>query len=186
MTLAAPHSTPKFPGYGGITYLITSTVCEGERGGGRFRLARLPATHVSSESNERQAALTTLPAIPPAMSAKPKNRNNLALQATPPPQLPESPQLAPSSPSSLMSCCLSMRLTMIIPKVEQRPGVQSLKVTCTGMGSYGPGSGRGVACEEEMVASRKNHQPTANCSSEAKRARQGEAGELSAVRWAAM
>lgn len=51
---------------------------------------------------------------------------------------------------------------MIIPIVEQSPGVQSAKETCTGMGSNGPGEGRGRACEEEMEASRKVHQPSAN------------------------
>lgn len=51
---------------------------------------------------------------------------------------------------------------MIIPSVEQIPGVQSANETCTGIGSNGPGEGRGTAWEEEMVASRKAHQPRAN------------------------
>lgn len=55
---------------------------------------------------------------------------------------------------------------MIMPSVEQMAGVQSANVTCTGTGSNGLlGSSMGFACEERMVASRKNHQPMANCMS---------------------
>jgi hypothetical protein len=52
---------------------------------------------------------------------------------------------------------------MIMPIVDEIPGVQSASETCTGMGSKGElGSKMGIAWEEEMVASRKNHHPTAN------------------------
>lgn len=55
---------------------------------------------------------------------------------------------------------------MIIPNVEHKPGTQSLKVIRTGTGSYGPGSGKGTAWDEAIVASRKNHHPRANCVAE--------------------
>lgn len=92
------------------------------------------------------------------MSAIPQKRKSLALHATLPPaaQLP--------SQSSLMRRCLSIRLTMTMPSVAQRPGAQSANVTRTGTGSYGvSGSEMGLACADEMLASRNAHQPNANC-----------------------
>jgi hypothetical protein len=78
---------------------------------------------LSHRGNQKKIKrLTTLPASPPAIKAKPRKRNSLAFHATPPP-----PQLAP--PPSSTSLCLSMRLTMIIPRVEKSPGSQSGKVT---------------------------------------------------------
>lgn len=96
---------------------------------------------------------TTLPAKPPAMSAKPMNRNNLALQTSPP---------SPKAPPSPMSRSLSMRFTMRSPKMERIPGSQSTKATWTGTVSYGA-SGGGLACADRTTASKNNQFPRANC-----------------------
>jgi hypothetical protein len=61
---------------------------------------------------------------------------------------------------------------MIMPRVEKRPGSQSGKVTWTGTGSYGA-SGDGEARPERIAASRKVHQPIANCE---RAVREGERG----------
>ena len=94
-----------------------------------------------------------LPARPPAMSAKPRKRNNLAFQAT----LSEL-----EKPPSLSRRCLSMRLTIIIPNVLKRGESQSGNATLTGTVSYGASRG-GCAREERKQASKKSHHPTVNC-----------------------
>lgn len=149
-----------------MTYLTRSRVCT------------VPASQRSrrAERNEQEAGRTRLPATPPAMRANPTKRKALARHATLPP-LYES--------SSPMSRALSIRLTMIMPSVAHRPGAQSAKVTWTGTGSNGESSGfeMGLACAERTLASRKAHQPKANCvwereEEEAGGRRWGEEGQL--------
>lgn len=133
-------------------YLMTRTVCTKEGKG--FRL--------EARSGGGQELLTMLPARPPAMRANPTKRNNLARHATPPELQLVALQSAP--PSSAIRRDLSIRLTMIMPSVAHRPGVQSAKLTRTGTGSYGESSGFeiGLAYRDVMVASRNAHHPNAN------------------------
>lgn len=93
-----------------------------------------------------------LPANPPAMRANPRNKNSLAFQAT----LSEL-----ENPPSDIRRCLSIRLTMIIPKVLKRGDSQSGKATLTGTVSKGASAG-GPARAERRHASKKNHQPMVN------------------------
>ena len=104
---------------------------------------------------QKNEVLTTLPARPPAMSANPINKNNLARHT------------ARASPKSSCPCTrsLSMRLMTIIPKREQMPGSQSTKETWTGGGICGSSYGE-WACAERIAASRNVQFARANCSGE--------------------
>ena len=119
----------------------------------------LTYSHVSEKPGMTYLSSSTvmLPASPPAMSAKPRKRNNLAFHAAP--SYEEVDAKPPSSDSSL---CLSMRLTMIIPSVLNMGASQSVKPTRTGTVSYGASAG-GCALAERRQASKKNHHPIANC-----------------------
>lgn len=74
------------------------------------------------ERNTEQKERTTLPASPPAMSANPMNKNNLALQTA----------LESPNPSSPLILSLSIMTTIKYPNSEQMPGIQSTKETWTG------------------------------------------------------
>jgi hypothetical protein len=93
---------------------------------------------------------TTLPASPPAIMAKPMNKNKRARQTA-----RESPK-----PSSPRTRSLSIKFTTSRPRRENMPGSQSTKATCTGT-SYFSSAGN-FACAERIAASRKAQLPSAN------------------------
>lgn len=76
--LASTFAMPKYSvgiGYPGTTYLSTKTV-----------YITTISTHPPKTPQTRKKILTTLPAIPPAKSANPKNSTNRAFHATPLPE----------------------------------------------------------------------------------------------------
>jgi hypothetical protein len=94
--------------------------------------------------------LTALPAKPPAISAKPMNKNNLALQMI----FGSPPKLSPDNNRSS-----SIKLMMSMPSVVKMPDNQSTKSTWNEMESYRGG----FACLESAQASKKSAQASANC-----------------------
>lgn len=78
--------------------------------------------HVCSVTMNFITITTTLPASPPASSAKPKNSTSLAFHATP---FPEYEKLSADRRD------LSMLLITSMPSALQMPGIQSMKVMLT-------------------------------------------------------